>query len=114
MHNQPNHELLLKTTRTALEARVFIYLPFLKKTLYVSVHVHVGDIRLADSVKNAGFQSLTSVPTSPREQFRLDSINLQARFTGSLVSGSINEDRAKFTDPSVTDRPWDVQNSPAC
>lgn len=44
-------------------------------------------------------------PTSPREQFRLDSISPQARFTGSLVSGSINEDRAKFTDPCVTDRP---------
>ena len=83
----------------------FYLFTFSKKNTVCGPCVRVSDIiRLVDSVKNV-FQSLTSVPTSPREQFRLDSINPQARFTGSLVSGSINEDRAKFTDPSVTDRP---------
>ena len=47
------------------------------------------------------------------EQLRLDSISFQALFAGSLDSGSMKEERAKFTNPSVTVRPWNVQNSSA-
>ena len=47
------------------------------------------------------------------EQLRLDSISFQALFAGSLDSGSMKEERAKFTNPSVTVRPRNVQNSSA-